>query len=714
MKNRTLVFSSALLVSTLASANAQSWTSLVGGNWSAGLNWSTTPTAPANDGSADIIFNSNPAALTSAIDAAYSINSLTYGTAVGPFTISGSALTLGAGGITNNGAPSGTQTQVISAPITIGVSQQWNPGTQNGVNRHVNITGAITGTSDKVITVSGSQGDALYRRFSISGNNTATLASNWEVGVGGRLALASSATANFGTGTVTVNTGGMVGGEGGSSAIASNIILAGGTLGALGDGVGGNFNGSINITADSLINLTRGSGGTGLSAANTAGSIITGNGNLTQTTDVSPSTKTTSIGNTGSTTANTNTGTLTINAGIVLLQKADNTTAWGGNIVINTGGFLRYNSFRENQIGDASTVTINAGGTWNLEHGIAGNASNQQVHEKIAGLIINTAASAFINDFSNPDGFAGTPLKARILLGSGTSATGTADGIFVNSTGSLSGIGTVNKATIVQGGSLSPGNVDTTVGTLTFSSGLTLGTGLAAGSLAYELGAPTTAGTDYDTVATNTLELGAGLLNISSFQFTGSPAVGTYTLVSSTAPITGSLGATVSGPVGAFTGTLSISGGNSLVLTVSSGSLSAYDDWADNFPGFTPTTPALDFESDGISNLLEFVLGGNPKTNDSPSIRPSVTAPGLDLVVTFRRSDASQLQPVAVKVQISTDLSTWNPADEITIGATNGSGPNGATYTVAEGPGVDGIDTIVVTIPKAAATKKFARVVATQ
>ena len=138
-------------------------------------------------------------------------------------------------------------------------------------------------------------------------------------------------------------------------------------------------------------------------------------------------------------------------------------------------------------------------------------------------------------------------------------------------------------------------------------------------------------------------------------------------------------------------------------LTVGSGGGSPYTTWAAGFPGFTPTTANLDFENDGIQNLLEFVLGGNPTTNDSPSIRPTVSASGSDLIVTFNRSDLSETQPVTVKVQTSPDLVTWT--DFATIGAIDGSG-----YTVAEN--VAAADTIVVTIPKAAATKKFARVTA--
>lgn len=142
-----------------------------------------------------------------------------------------------------------------------------------------------------------------------------------------------------------------------------------------------------------------------------------------------------------------------------------------------------------------------------------------------------------------------------------------------------------------------------------------------------------------------------------------------------------------------------------------------YDDWAGGtFANAFPEGQrgaGVDFDSDGLSNLLEFVLGGDPTTNDSPSVRPSVIADGSNLVVTFKRSDASELAPaVSVKVQVSADLVTWNPADDILIGAATNPGPIGdanASYTVTNNAG---LDTIVVTIPKGAATRKFARVVA--
>jgi hypothetical protein len=154
---------------------------------------------------------------------------------------------------------------------------------------------------------------------------------------------------------------------------------------------------------------------------------------------------------------------------------------------------------------------------------------------------------------------------------------------------------------------------------------------------------------------------------------------------------------------------------NTANATTNAGGSSQFETWLGTFSLPPATHFTDDGDNDGLNNLLEFVLGGNPTTNDSPSVRPVVTsASGSDLVVTFKRSDVSELQPVAVKVQISADLATWNPSDDIIIGPISNAGPiggTGASYTVTN---ISGMDTIVVTIPKAAAVRKFARVVATQ
>jgi autotransporter-associated beta strand protein len=495
-----------------------------------------------------------------------------------------------------------------------------------------------------------------------------------------------------------------------------------------------------------------------------------------------------------------------------------------GNLVVNSRGIVA--------IGITTSGTRIINGLSNTT--LAGGTVNNQGYTSTAAMAIldlgnNDATTSFsgvisgnfsiiksgtgTQTFSGANTYAGTTaVNAGTLLVNNTTGSGTGTGnVTVGANGTLGGTGSISGATTVDG-KLAPG---TSIGKLSFTGGLTLGA-LAANSLKFELGAPTTAGVDYDTVATSALEIGT--LDFTDFQFTGTPALGVYTLISSTAAITGSIG-TVSGAIGGFTGTISISG-NNLILTVTSGgdttapswiatypkvsnvtstsfnalaetdetgsayflvladgatpptsatvqstgtaialtanvqassavtgltpatsydvyfvaqdaipnlqtspvkvdvtTQTAYADWADNYSGFTPTSGGLDFDNDGISNLLEFVFGGSPIANDSPSIQPTVSASGADLVLSFKRSDLSEIAPATtVKVQLSADLLTWNPADDIPIapGNTGNAGPIGASnasYTISNS---GGMDTVTVTIPKAAATKKFARVIAIQ
>jgi autotransporter-associated beta strand protein len=142
-----------------------------------------------------------------------------------------------------------------------------------------------------------------------------------------------------------------------------------------------------------------------------------------------------------------------------------------------------------------------------------------------------------------------------------------------------------------------------------------------------------------------------------------------------------------------------------------SGSSSPFETWVSGYglSGASALATA-DPDSDSLTNLQEFVLGGNP-TVSSSSVIPAIADLASSMTLTFTRSDASQESPaVTVKVQVSADLASWT--DEMTIGATSGSGSNGSSYTVAENGSA--ADTIVATVLKASATKKFMRVVVSQ
>jgi autotransporter-associated beta strand protein len=127
-----------------------------------------------------------------------------------------------------------------------------------------------------------------------------------------------------------------------------------------------------------------------------------------------------------------------------------------------------------------------------------------------------------------------------------------------------------------------------------------------------------------------------------------------------------------------------------------------YASFAESISDGTKRGPADDPDSDGINNLLEYALGGNPNLPD-PSKLPLPAALGSDLVVTFSRRDLSETDTTQV-LEISTDLSTWPELVPITP---SGTLPSGVTIDVQENADAD--DTITVTIAKGAQSKRFVR-----
>ena len=133
-----------------------------------------------------------------------------------------------------------------------------------------------------------------------------------------------------------------------------------------------------------------------------------------------------------------------------------------------------------------------------------------------------------------------------------------------------------------------------------------------------------------------------------------------------------------------------------------------YADWAAGF--FNPTQlanpaisgPGADFENDGIPNLLEYLLGGNPILPSS-NLLPTITkAPGsANLVFTYKRKLAAT--GVTQVIEHSPNLAPpWTPAVHGTGGVTIVTSPVDAQT-----------EQVTVTIPSASASR-FVRLKANQ
>jgi len=146
-------------------------------------------------------------------------------------------------------------------------------------------------------------------------------------------------------------------------------------------------------------------------------------------------------------------------------------------------------------------------------------------------------------------------------------------------------------------------------------------------------------------------------------------------------------------------------------FTAAVGSDSPFEDWAIDRGLGAGADPTADPDNDGVPNLIEFVIGGepNPANPDSNSLALLPTAITTDdsLVFTFRLSaEAEELAADAVYVQYSSSLTTWQTA---------AAGTDGITASTVDHPTEDGIKLVTVTIPRALAGadgKLFARLAA--
>ena len=140
-------------------------------------------------------------------------------------------------------------------------------------------------------------------------------------------------------------------------------------------------------------------------------------------------------------------------------------------------------------------------------------------------------------------------------------------------------------------------------------------------------------------------------------------------------------------------------------LTVSTGPVGTpYQLWA-TANGLGGSGSAADSDNDGISNGIEFVIGGDPSGpgSDSNTLKPTITKNATHLVFVYSRTDESAA--FAPAVQYGGDLIGWNNAV---------NGTNGVTILEEDDAIATGIDRVTVSIPLPASEQKlFARLQAT-
>ena len=331
-------------------------------------------------------------------------------------------------------------------------------------------------------------------------------------------------------------------------------------------------------------------------------------------------------------------GDVTITSGCLLQVNGNGIIPATSDVTVN--GILGFNT------GSATTLSFGAldgNGTVSVPFG--GGAATITVGSLDRG---GSFSGAIINNVSLVKTGSGT----QVLSGaSGTSGNTTVNGgtlLVSNPTGSGTGSGTVTANT---GGTL--GGSGSIGGAVTVNSGATLAPGInGAGTLA--TGALTLAGTyqcqldganaDRVVVAGN-LTLAGATLAVSTLN---PPAAGPLIIATFTGIRTGTFASVSPGY------TVDYSTPNEVRLVASAGQ--SFAAW---IAGFGLSGPAAlgdaDPDFDGIANLVEFVLGGNPATVADSALLPTVALvsnpggtvpPGQYLRFTYRRTaDSAYLNP---------------------------------------------------------------------
>jgi len=299
-----------------------------------------------------------------------------------------------------------------------------------------------------------------------------------------------------------------------------------------------------------------------------------------------------------------------------------------------------------------------------------------------------------------------TTVQAGTLLANNTTGSATGSGaVIVNTGGTFGGSGAVTgTVTVNSGATLAPGASVESLAT----GALTL---VAGSTLAAEYNSSATPAMDVLTV-TGDVTL-AGTLTLTDLATTPAtiPAGTRFTLITYSGAISGTFdglteGATISAGVNSFR--IRYGDANKVTLEANPGAALPYDVWAAS-KGLTGSNngKAQDPDRDGMTNLTEFYLDGNPLASDL-SILPVATLDATHLTLSFKRRDDAEGDVSGQAVQYGSDLLAWPKS--VALGAVSApADSNGVSVTVLENGANP--DSISVKIPRtqAVAGRLFGR-----
>lgn len=589
----------------------------------------------------------------------------------------------------------GQSTSAAQSVLTVSAGGQFNArgnveiGAGGGANGLLSLTGtaARMDMSDGELTVgfTGTGTMTVEEGAVFSRTDTAAARSDLFVGRNGT-----------GNGTVTIASGGEFRRE------------AGGNVGDLRIGFGGT--GVVNVESGGLYHnesgnwdwLGQNAGSNGTVNVNGGTYEITSGSNLL-------------VGVEGNGTFNHNSGTTNVNgiragvnSGTGLITIVDGTVDIRGGLLLGgdspvSGGT---GSATVDQSGGATTVAgalvvglaANHTATYNLTGGtIVHTGSDTSVGESGTGtftigtgasLTETTAGQFFVgrNEGSN-----GTLIVNGSLSKSGSAnairvGNGNADGTDnTTAPGLLGGSGAISSDAGVRIGSQ---------GTLTGGSAATAGTLGITGDLVFSAGG--TYSCDLDGATADRVTVNGNLdITGATLAFDGISALTGESYV--IASYTGSLAGTFV-PSGIPSGYVVEYGGDAKEIRLVEGVATGFAGWA-SANGLSGD-PEEDFDQDGLSDAVEFVLGTDPKAGTGGG--PAVATPGTDLTFTFNRDRDSLTPDISVDIEVSTDLADWSEVYHVgPVG-----GPSAPEVEVTDN---GDFDSIKLTLPRDLDTAKFAR-----
>ncbi len=626
-----------------------------------------------------VVFNDTATTSTVTLTGTLSPASTTFNNSTLAYTLSGTAIA--AGSLTKDGTSSATllndNTYTGTTTVTAGTLAFGNGGTTGGIGSgavsvasgatlELNRSNVTPGTPDldyktnaKLRNVSGA-GDIVVTGggilFSYPGSATGfTEANSWSGFSGNLIVKGGSEFRTPRNGPTATGTGSIILGDATTSGILSQIE--------------GNWTRTNNITLTGPANKILNRSINNAPRSNKLQGVISGSGGLSFEDPAGTMTEQ----NRGFilTGENTLSGTLTIATGVPVRvggvpgntdvsQSGAGVAGSLGTATVVNNGILTFS--RTN----AHTVTNAISGTGSVRVGIPSGAGFGDTSTQVltyTGTATYTGATTVNN--------------GTLVVDTGASLGGSA--VTVAASAALSGSGNV-AAPVTAAGTIAPG---TGVGTLTVSGNTAL-----TGTLAVEVN--TTA--DKLSVTGDLALSGAFTVTESGAGFTAASYV--------IAECTGTLTTSLTPPVG-YTLTQT---GSQLILGQLTGT--AFSNWIDGYSLGGQTAINQDPDADGVANGLEFLLkGGNPETPGGTQL-PTSSASGANLIFTFERDDRAKAANLGltITVEAGTNLSDW--PEVFTIG--NDTAGSSAGVVISNDGDVNP-DTVTVTIPKNAATTKFAR-----